>query len=250
MPTTYRATPTYGSVAVPGGGTWPIAEFLLGGVPRGAVLALCDQGMLEADSPDIVHEFAMHGYETLVCDSAIQHHDTEAELDLIDALLDRLGSRGWHEEQIGIAGFGSGGRSSLLAARHFRLGAAVSVSPPRLARAPREMVALARGLRAPWLAMFGEFDRDTTPDIVAELRRTMANHAPVHTEVVTYPGASARFFDNASEGLEYVAYFDSRQRAIEWMNRRVVPRPTPLALQWQARKAHMAEQALSGSHHT
>lgn len=238
--------PIYGSMAVPGAGPWPIAEFLLGGVPRGAVVALCDRGMLEADAPDIVHEFALHGYETLVCDPSSLQRDSEGELELIGALLNRLGSRGWEYDQIGIAGFGTGGRGALLAARRFPLGAAVSVSPPPV---PFDAVTLAEGLRAPWLAMFGDQDPDMPPSDIAALRRAMKVHAPVYTEVVTYPGASARFFDSANEGLQYVAYFDSRQRALEWMNRRVVPRPTPLAMQWQQRKAQMIKQTASVSKH-
>lgn len=247
MPTTYRATPTFGSLAVPGSGSWPIAEFRLGGVPRGAVLAVCDRGTLATDAPDIVHEFAMHGYETLVCDTSSPGLSGEAELELVDALLSRLAARDWQDEQIGIAGFGTGGRAALLAARRFRVGAAVSVSPTAVVGETPDLVELAQGLRTPWLGMFGDLDAHALPFDVAALRRAMRAHAPVYTEVVTYPGASDRFFDSAYEGLEYVAYFDSRQRAIEWMNRRVVPRPTPLAIQWQRRKSHMIEQAISGS---
>jgi carboxymethylenebutenolidase len=55
--------------------------------------------------------------------------------------------------------------------------------------------------------------------------------------VVTYPGVSRTYYRDSYEAAAHAAAFDTWQRVVEWLNRRVVPRSTPLAEAWRARQS-------------
>lgn len=198
-------------------GALRVAEIKLGGVSRGAVVVLCDVGALEHDAPDVMNGLAEHGYESLAADlSSTRPARDDDLLREVSTLLGRLGDRGWSPEQIGLVGYGFGGRVALLAASEFGLGAAVSVAPTGVQVSPPS-------LRAPWLGLFGDLDENVPPQTVRELGEALDSGSPVHTETVGYPGVGAEFHRDAPEVLAHAAAFDSWQRTVEWLNLRVVP---------------------------
>ncbi|WP_181779037.1 dienelactone hydrolase family protein [Pseudonocardia pini] len=208
-------------------GTVEVAEIRLSGLPRGAVLVLCSAAGLDTHAPELMNALAEHGYETLAAAPGGPGL-TEPELvAAIDGLLVVLTERGWQREQVGVIGYGEAGRAALLAAGAMRLGAAVSVSPSGVLDGPVPT------LRTPWLGLFGELG--TPPEAVATLRRLLAD-APEFSRLVVYPGADADFFRGAADALGHAASFDSWQRVVEWLNVRVVPRPSPYAELWASRQ--------------
>jgi len=212
------------------------AEIRLQGVPRGAALLLCEDGGFDARAAELMNAMAEHGYETLAADVASLQLDDSGLLAVVEGLLDLLAERGWQREQIGIVGYGEGGRASLVAAGALYVGAAVSVSPTRRSEAGPVTVV------APWLGMFGEHDPVTPPAAAAELRARLAE-APEFTRVVVYPGAGADFFRGPHDALGHAAEFDSWQRVVEWLNVRVVPRPSPYAELWALRQQQASDQS-------
>ncbi len=211
-----RIAPEISEVASPRG-VLRVAEIKLGGVPRGAVVVLCDADALEQDAPEVMNGLAEHGYESLAVDlsSPGPARDDELLRD-VAALLGRLGERGWSAEQIGLVGYGFGGRVALLASAEFGLGGAVSVAPTGVEVPPIP-------LRAPWLGLFGDLDGNVPPQAVRELREALDSGSPVHSETVGYPGVGAGFHRDAPKVLAHAAAFDSWQRTVEWLNLRVVP---------------------------
>ncbi|WP_405467373.1 dienelactone hydrolase family protein [Streptomyces canus] len=212
----------------------PVARIRLGGVPRGAVIVLCDTGALERDAAGIMNGLVEHGYESVAVDlsptadvdGAGVHVPSERELlDDVAVLLGGWVERGWSAEQVGLVGNGFGGRVALLAAAEFELGAAVSV-------VPSEVVPLSP--RTPWLGLLAGQDQAASPDDVKRLRARL-HDAPVYTELVTYPGVAGDFHFQSRETTAHAAAFDAWQRTVEWLDRRVVPRPTPLAREWRRR---------------
>jgi carboxymethylenebutenolidase len=154
-------------------------------------------------------------------------------------LVTHVGLRGWDQEQIGIVGYGFGGRVALLAAAELNVGAAVSVSPDGVTRAADTRPALmdtARPVVTPWLGMFGANDEAAPRHAILALADRLTEPSPAYTEFVTYPGVVGDFFYESAEVLGSAAMFDSWQRVIEWLNLRVVPRPSPYAEIWSLRE--------------
>jgi carboxymethylenebutenolidase len=223
---------------VPSGGrTLGVATVALGGVPRGAVVLLSGAGGLRhVEVVDAVNELAEHGYESVAADLGPDPaEDDGVALEHLRTLLDRLAARGWDLDQIGVVGYGSGGRAALLAAAAMELGAAVSVRPVLPAGLGARPV---DPLRTPWLGLFGALDERTPPGSVAGFGEALAAGSPVFTQVVSYPGVTGEFVHDGLHPLTHAAAYDSWQRTVEWLNARVVPRPTPLARAWNERRAH------------
>lgn len=219
----------------------PVGELHLGGVPRGAVLLLCERGDLEHAAAEFMNRLAEHGYESLACDLSPAGLDEDVLVHDVRSLLDRLAERGWAHEQVGLLGYGSGGRVALLVAAELVLGAVVSVEPSGVvapagsAACPLE--ATPPSVRTPWLGMFGTSDGATPRTAVERLGAQLRANSPVFTQVVAYDGVSGVIYRDAREGVAHAASFDSWQRVLEWLNVRVVPRPTPLAEAWRRRRA-------------
>ncbi|MDX2675077.1 dienelactone hydrolase family protein [Streptomyces sp. NY05-11A] len=233
-PTIERASFSRGS-----GRSLPVARIELGGVPRGTVIVLCDAGGLERDAAGIMSGLAEHGYESLAVDLSSTEVISDREvLGDVAVLLGRFGERGWSPEQMGLVGYGVGARAALLAAAEFELGAAVSVAPSgppgTPADAPPSLSRAARPVRTPWLGLFGQEDPGARPEALDLLREHLRD-SPAYTQVVTYPGVARDFYRDARETLAHAATFDAWQRTLEWLELRVVPRPTPLAEEWQKR---------------
>jgi len=227
-----------------------VAEIRLGGVPRGAAVVLCDAGTLERDAAAVMNGLAGQGYESVAADlsaavgrpaagAAGTAAIDRALVDGVAVLVDRLAGRGWAPDQVGLVGYGLGGRAALLAAAKSSLGAAVSVAPTSVASprsgTPAALDPVARPVRTPWLGMFAQEDPDAPPSAVRKLGEFLQARSAVHTEVVCYPGVTGAFCHESRGTLAHAASFDSWQRTVEWLNLRVVPRPTALGEAWRQR---------------
>jgi carboxymethylenebutenolidase len=84
--------------------------------------------------------------------------------------------------------------------------------------------------------MFGAEDTHASRQVLSTLVTTLGPQSPVYTELVRYPGVEVGFYRDSHRALGHAAAFDSWQRIVEWLNARVVPRPTPLAEAWRARR--------------
>jgi carboxymethylenebutenolidase len=222
-------------------------EIRLGGVPRGAVLVACDVGGLAVDAADVMNGLAAHGYVSVAADLFSTDATDAGVLEKVGALLAYLGGQDWSAEQVGVVGYGFGGRVALLAAAEFGMGAALSVSPAGIAAPLSEglpaLTAVLRPVRAPWLGMFGGRDEGAPPAVVREVGSFLASRSPAYTELVSYPGVGGGFYRGSAQAVVHAASFDCWQRTVEWLDLRVVPRPTPLADAWRARQAKTAKTA-------
>jgi carboxymethylenebutenolidase len=223
-----------------------VAELYLGGVPRGAAVLLCAWGAEETDTAELMNRLAEHGYESVAADIARGADADGAPLsddglvsDVL-TLLDRLALRGWAHEQIGVVGYGLGGRAALLAASECTLGAAVSVNPSGVATATGErlptLLDSPRGVRTPWLGMFGDRGEQAGRAAAGRLGSALDKLSPVYTQLVVYRGVAGDFYRDSPESAAHTAAFDCWQRIVEWLNLRVVPRLTPLAEAWRRRQ--------------
>lgn len=223
-------------------GPVPIAQLDLGGIPRGAVLLLLGSGGdFESDAAQQLNDLAAHGYEGVAADlDAIDGTDDQL-VGVVGSLLTHLGRRDWEGEQIGLIGYGLGGRLVLLASARFGLGAAVSVSPTAVTVGDQHLSptvgALAPAFRTPWLGMVGEDDPAVPATACDELETALRADSPVYTQLVRYPGVGVDFYRPSSESIEIAASYDYWQRTIECLNLRVQPRLTPLAIAWYERHA-------------
>jgi len=252
--TLIRIEPNLSEVRSPHG-VIPVAEVRLGGVPRGAVVVLCDEGGFDRDSSEILNGLAEHGYESVAAELGVDGStldrepgtadagvDARSGTDVVaevDALLDHLRFRGWCDQQIGVVGLGAGGQIALRAASEFGLGAVVSISPQSvsemLGAEALSWVDQDRVIRTPWLGLVATRGPDHTKRIL-DLESMLDERSPVYVQIVGYPGVAETFYRDSREAVEHAASFDAWQRTVEWLNLRVVPRPTPLAEAW-AKKA-------------
>jgi carboxymethylenebutenolidase len=240
-----RIQPAQSEVATPAG-ILRTLEVRLGGLPRGAALVIFDERQMDQEGPRVLNGLAEHGYECLAAEvlptvangAATSDHDLMRP---VAALLSTLGEWGWALQQVGVLGYGLGGRVALLAAADFEVGAAVSISPTDLSGALSadlpSLAQAARPVRAPWLGLFAEAPEQLSLQAVRELDRMLDTRSPVYTQLVTYPGVSGDFYQNSAESSAHAASFDAWQRTLEWLNLRVVPRPSPYAELWELNKA-------------
>jgi carboxymethylenebutenolidase len=230
------------SELVSGGRRIPVASVLLGGIPRGAVILLTSTGASAHDAADTMNRLAEHGYESVAADlgsatSGRTGPDHAVELADVAALTGMLSERGWSEEQTGLVGYGYGGRIALLASAAAVFGAAVSIEPAgveQLAASP-DRIGGSRGVLTPWLGMFSVMGEAARVQSLRTLGRWLWSCSAAYTQIVTYPGVTPAFYQDSRDAIGHAAAFDSWQRVIEWLNLRVVPRPTPLAEAWRAR---------------
>lgn len=214
---------------VPGGGL-ASAEIRLPGVPRGAVIVLCEAGGLNHGADEVMNRLAEHGYESVAVDLA--GLEDAAALRAVRALVAHLRDWGWQPEQLGLLGYRDGGRSALLAAGELELGAAISVCATGLSsEATDGLIRAARRVRTSWLGIFGADDPHAPAGLLDHVRELAAS-SEQYAEVVVYPGVDGTFYRGLADPLAYAASFDSWQRTAEWLNVRVVPRTPPLMDLW------------------
>lgn len=205
-------------------GPLPALEISLPGTPHGIVLLLCDGGTLDSDGATRMNHLAEDGYDTL----AVEVDD--GVLDVLPVLLQRAAERGWSAEQVAVVGIGSGGLAALTAAANHELAAAVSFSAPLHGTATPD-----GPLRTPWLGMFGADDVAAPIDDVRALVKAV-DASDIFTQVVRYPRVGPDFHARLDDGVNYAASYDGWQRTVEWLNARVAPRLSPLAVAWRSRQ--------------
>ncbi|MGW1783684.1 dienelactone hydrolase family protein [Streptomyces sp. NPDC002143] len=240
MDTVVRIEPRRDEVML-SGGAHPVAAIRLGGVPRGAVLVLCAPGALERDAADLMNGLAEHGYESVAADLSVEGgrvgESAEALSHDLGVLLGLLADRGWNHEEIGVIGYELGGSAAFHAASSFTLGAAVSVSPtgPATGTTWSEVSERVGPLRTPWLGLFGE--QDLPHPSMGELQEQLDTASDVFVELIGYDGVGRLFYRDAPQARLHAAAFDAWQRALEWLESRVAPRPTPGLRAWRAKRS-------------
>ena len=145
----------------------------------------------------------------------------------VNACLAHVADAGIGPAGTAVLGFCMGGTVALHTGVRHALGAAVSfygggVSTPSWVGVP-PLVEIAPRLRTPWLGLYGESDALIT---VAEIEtlRTAAAHAPVETELITYPDAGHAFHSNDREAVyRPAAAADAWKRATAFLDRTVSP---------------------------
>jgi len=236
-----RIIPANADVAV-AGGVLRVAQISLPGLPRGAVILLGEAERMGDQTVELMNGLAEHGYESVAADLTAIDPDLDdgRAVAALSDLVAHLGTRDWVAQQIGVVGYGSGGRIALRAAAELDLGAAISISPEGMTGGTAGRPALidtARPVSTPWLGMFGADDAGAPRDAVLRLSQRLIEPSPAYTELVTYPGVDGDFFHESAEVLGHAAMFDSWQRVVEWLNLRVVPRPSPYAEIWSLKQA-------------
>lgn len=232
MSTDVRIDPEVSTITVDGASV-EVLSLLLGGVPRGAVVVLAGPGGLdEIAAVETMNSLAQHGYESVLASAAAAATATGRGAAVLDALVRLLAERDWEDEQIGLVGYGQGARTVLEAAAERAYGAAVSI--PRESRqllVPEPVTAL----RTPWLAVVGQGEHDGLPSELVAYGEDLEARAHEYTRIVGYPGAEHALRDS-TRPREHAAAFDASQRTVEWLNKRVAPRPTPFAQIWRERQ--------------
>lgn len=225
--------PTATRLAVPSGELETL-EIGLVGEPRGLILILCAAGRLFVDASETMNAFAEHGYATIAVDLTTNGQGDDGIVADLTTVVERVAGEGWELEQIGLVGFGAGGRAALLGAMALDLGAAVSVSPTDVStiRPPSRK----RDMRTPWLGVFGERDPSVSPAAILALSGRVRGLSRAYVSVVCYD-AGADFFRDSADPVVHAASFDCWQRIVEWNNLRVAPRLTPLAMAWREKTA-------------
>jgi carboxymethylenebutenolidase len=139
----------------------------------------------------------------------------------VDAALGRLGEAGLGPERRGAVGFCMGGTVALICAVERQLGAAVSfygggVVEGRFGFPP--LVELALRLRAPWLGLYGDLDKNIAVEQVEALRAAAATSGQP-TEIVRYPDADHGFNCDQRASYHPASARDAWQRSLDWFDR-------------------------------
>ncbi|MDH6284158.1 dienelactone hydrolase family protein [Prescottella agglutinans] len=220
------------------GSELPTLEISLGRTPQGIVLLVCDSDDLLVSASEVMNRLAARGYESVAAEVP-----PVGCRSVVDALLTRAAARGWTQEQTGLIGFGAGGLSVLDAAVRKSIGAAVSFSPTLRTYSGDSSAAASETVEAqvttPWLGLFGAEDPAASADWVERLTSMLDRNSEIHTATVRYPGVGREFYRHGNDGAGYAAWYDSWQRTMEWLEARIAPRPTPLALQWREKRGHL-----------
>lgn len=212
-------------------------EIALTPEPRGLVLLLCAAGRLEIDAGGTMNALAEHGYATIAIDVAARGQGDAVLVENLCAAVNHALGAGWEPDQIGMVGYRLGGRAVLLGAMDLELGAAVSISPTD----PASINLSYPGVRTPWLGIFAHRDPSTSPAQVRALHNHLHNVSNAYISVVSYD-AGAEFFRDPADPAVHSAAFDGWQRTVEWLDLRVAPPPTPLALAWRDKAGPHAQQ--------
>jgi len=137
----------------------------------------------------------------------------------VDASLDLLVRAGVPPARVGVIGFCMGGSAALAVACHRDLGAAVTfygggITKGRFGFAP--LVDEVRGLRAPWLGLYGDLDPSIPTDEVEHLRTALTDSAQ-DADIVRYAAAGHGFNCDARDSYEKDSAIDAWARTTAWL---------------------------------
>src|SRR6478752_608754 len=235
---------TAGSVTIAGDGGDQIAAYLArpdASQPRGGVVVIHHMPGYDRATKEITRRFAELGYDA-ICpnlhwrdapgaapdDAAAASRanggvpDSRLIGDVAGAAV-FLRSLPTSNGKVGVIGYCSGGRQSVLAACHLELDAAVDCygafvtgeSPAGYPIRVTNLVDQLPGLRAPLLGLFGDQDGNPSPERVAELEQILTANGKEFT-LRSYPEAGHGFFAvdrvsyrvaAANDGWERIAAF-------------------------------------------
>lgn len=208
---------------------------------RGGVVVIHHMPGFDRESKEIVRRFAELGYDA-ICPNLYWREAPGAAPDDAAAtaraqggvpderLVGDVGGAAQHlrgldssNGKVGVIGYCSGGRQSVLAACHLDLDAAVDCYGAFVTGAPPEgfplqvtnLVDQLPDLRCPLLGLFGREDRFPSPDQVEELDRILTEHGKDH-EFHSYDGAGHAFFSVDRPAYRPEAAIDGWQRITEF----------------------------------
>jgi carboxymethylenebutenolidase len=143
----------------------------------------------------------------------------------VDDALAALERSGLGASRTAIIGFCMGGNVATVTATRHALGAAVSfygggVAAGRFGHPP--LVEAARGLKTPWLGLYGETD-PSIPVEEAEQLRAAAAASGVESELILYPEAGHGFHCHDRKDYAPTAAADAWSRMLAWLDRHVAP---------------------------
>jgi carboxymethylenebutenolidase len=127
-------------------------------------------------------------------------------------------------ERVGVTGFCWGGSTTIQYAAHDKkVGAAVAwYGPPgrgyKHEPQPVSGFDVAKDITAPFLGLFGEEDKNPTPEDVRKFEALLKPHNP-HVEVVIYPNAGHAFHADYRQSYRADVAKDGWTRCVGWFNR-------------------------------
>jgi carboxymethylenebutenolidase len=241
---------TASTIHIAGAGGDPVEAYLArptGEHRRGGVVVIHHMPGWDRASKEITRRFAELGYDA-ICPNLYTREAPGAAPDDASAvaranggvpdarLVGDVGGAATYlrslpgsNQRVGVIGYCSGGRQSVLAACHLDLDAAVDCYGAYVTGTPPEewpipitnLVDQLPGLRCPLLGLFGAEDKFPTPDQVAELAAILSTHGKAF-EMHSYPGAGHAFFavdrpayrvEAANDGWLRIADFFGRHLA-------------------------------------
>jgi carboxymethylenebutenolidase len=213
---------TAGTITIPGHGGDDVEAYLarpLDPAPRGGVVVIHHMPGYDAATKEMVRRFAANGFAAL-CPNLYSREAPGASPDDAAAyvrahggvpderLVGDVGGAAAHlrslenaNGKVGVIGHCSGGRQTFLAACSLTVDAAVDCYgafvvnevPPGFPIAMKPIIGLAPDLSCPLLGLFGEEDKNPTPEETAVLSAELDRLGKPH-EFHTYPGAGHSFF--------------------------------------------------------
>jgi carboxymethylenebutenolidase len=209
--------------------------------PRGGVVVIHHMPGYDRGTKEIARRFAELGYDAIIPNLYWREAPGAAPDDAAataraqggvpdERLIGDVGGAAGHlrslptsNGKVGVIGYCSGGRQSVLAACNLDLDAAVDCYGAFVTGTPPEGYPLSVGnlvdqlpnLRAPLLGLFGNEDRYPSPEQVDELDQILTEHDKPH-EFHRYEGAGHAFFaterpayrvEAANDGWERIAAF-------------------------------------------
>jgi carboxymethylenebutenolidase len=236
-----------GLVTISGAGGDEIDAYLahpIDGPPSGGVVVIHHMPGWDAGTKEITRRFAARGYSA-ICPNL--HHRDAPGADPDDAAAASRAAGGVPDERmlgdlgaavellrgldsangkVGTIGYCSGGRQSVLAGCRLPIDAAVDCygafvlsAPPAASGIDWDPIGDALvDLRCPLLGLFGDDDKNPTPDEVAELDRILTEHGKEH-EFHSYPDAGHGFFSVDRPAYRQAAAVDGWQKVDDFFGR-------------------------------
>ena len=126
-------------------------------------------------------------------------------------------------DRVGVTGWCWGGSTTIQAATNPDMKAAVAwygppARPYQGASGPVTGFDLARDIKIPFLGLFGEADKNPTPEDARKFGELVRAHNP-NVEIVIYPGAGHAFHADYRPSYNKAAADDGWNRCVGWFNK-------------------------------
>ena len=192
--------------------------------PFGGVVVIHHMPGYDEPTKEIARNFAVHGYNALMPN--LYHRDAPGASPDDAAAAAHLRGLSSANSKVGVIGYCSGGRQSVLAACSLPLDAAVDCYGAFVVGTPPEGMPLRVGpikhlikdLSCPLLGLFGADDQYPSPDQVAELEQELKDQGKTY-EFHSYEGAGHAFFNVARPAYRPEAALDGWHHIFTWFSR-------------------------------